>query len=152
MGPDWFLRAAIERAYRDGIRDMNLTFIFKELAAPVVVSFGLALSIPYYVIKFDYCHFTPVCRQNAKVSTDTSVKRVGFKLQPYLFYTSLKLHSRRITMATASKSDAPGQSVVMTKQDIFWDYRSRRRSDTERLYRDNEFAICYELIVIYPNH
>lgn len=47
MGPDWFMRAAIERAYRDGIRDMNLTFIFEELAAPVVISFGLALSIPY---------------------------------------------------------------------------------------------------------
>ncbi|CAH1107163.1 unnamed protein product [Psylliodes chrysocephalus] len=49
MGPDWFLRAAIERAYRDGIRDMNLTFIFKELAAPVIVSFGLALAIPYVI-------------------------------------------------------------------------------------------------------
>nr|CAH7717769.1 unnamed protein product [Callosobruchus chinensis] len=47
MGPDWFLRNAIERAYREGIRDMNLTFIFKELAAPVIVSFGLALTVPY---------------------------------------------------------------------------------------------------------
>ncbi|KAG5885923.1 hypothetical protein JTB14_010952 [Gonioctena quinquepunctata] len=49
MGPDWSLRAAIERAYRDGIRDMNLTFIFKELAAPVIICFGLALSIPYII-------------------------------------------------------------------------------------------------------
>ncbi|XP_060521489.1 E3 ubiquitin-protein ligase MARCHF6 [Cylas formicarius] len=49
MGPDWFLRAAIERAYRDGIRDMNLTFIFKELAAPVIVSFGFALAVPYVI-------------------------------------------------------------------------------------------------------
>lgn len=49
MGPDWFLRAAIERAYRDGIRDMNLSFIFKELAAPVIICFGLALSIPYII-------------------------------------------------------------------------------------------------------
>lgn len=47
MGPDWFLRAAIERAYRDGIRDMHLSFIFTQLAAPVIVSFGLALAIPY---------------------------------------------------------------------------------------------------------
>lgn len=47
MGPDWFLRAAIERAYRDGIRDMHLSFIFKQLAAPVIVSFGLALAVPY---------------------------------------------------------------------------------------------------------
>lgn len=49
MGPDWFLRAAIERAYRDGIRDMHLGFIFKELAVPVIVSFGLALAIPYVI-------------------------------------------------------------------------------------------------------
>lgn len=49
MGPDWFLRAAIERAYRDGIRDMQLGFIFRELAAPVIVSFGLALAIPYVI-------------------------------------------------------------------------------------------------------
>lgn len=47
MGPDWFLRAAIERVYRDGIRDMNLSFVFKELAMPVVVCFGFALAIPY---------------------------------------------------------------------------------------------------------
>lgn len=47
MGPDWFLRAAIERAYRDGIREMHLGFIFWELAAPVIVSFGLALAVPH---------------------------------------------------------------------------------------------------------
>lgn len=47
MGPDWPLRAAIERAYRDGIRDMDLKFILLELAAPVIVCFGLTLAIPY---------------------------------------------------------------------------------------------------------
>lgn len=47
MGPDWFLRAAIERAYRDGIRDMQLKLIFRQLAMPVVISFGLALAVPY---------------------------------------------------------------------------------------------------------
>ncbi|GJQ73409.1 hypothetical protein Trydic_g13773 [Trypoxylus dichotomus] len=49
MGPDWFLRTAIERAYRDGIRDMHLMFILRELAAPVIISFGLSLAIPYVV-------------------------------------------------------------------------------------------------------
>lgn len=47
MGPDWSLRAAIERAYREGIRDMDLRFVMCELAAPVVACFGLALAIPY---------------------------------------------------------------------------------------------------------
>lgn len=47
MGPEWFLRRTIERAYRDGIRNMDLRFILNDLAAPLVFFFGLALSIPY---------------------------------------------------------------------------------------------------------
>lgn len=49
MGPDWRIRLAIERAYNDGIREMDLKFIVKELAAPVICCFGLALAIPYAV-------------------------------------------------------------------------------------------------------
>lgn len=47
MGPDWALRRAIERAFRDGIRDIDQVFIFRELAAPVIASLGLALAVPY---------------------------------------------------------------------------------------------------------
>lgn len=47
MGPEWQLRRAIERAYRDGIRGMDLGFVLRELAAPVVAVFGLALAVPY---------------------------------------------------------------------------------------------------------
>ncbi|KAK7867568.1 hypothetical protein R5R35_004318 [Gryllus longicercus] len=47
MGPEWALRRSIERAYRDGIRNMDLAFVLCDLAAPVVVCFGLALAIPY---------------------------------------------------------------------------------------------------------
>ncbi|KAM0737087.1 E3 ubiquitin-protein ligase MARCHF6 [Formica fusca] len=49
MGPDWRIRLAIERAYNDGIREMDLKFVVKELAAPVICCFGLALAIPYAV-------------------------------------------------------------------------------------------------------
>ncbi|XP_066997682.2 E3 ubiquitin-protein ligase MARCHF6 [Anabrus simplex] len=49
MGPDWVLRRSIERAYRDGIRGMDLAFVLRDLAAPVVACFGLALAIPYAV-------------------------------------------------------------------------------------------------------
>lgn len=49
MGPDWRIRVAIERAYNDGIRDMDLKFIVTELAAPVICCFGLALAVPYAV-------------------------------------------------------------------------------------------------------
>lgn len=49
MGPDWRLRRAIERAYRDGLRDIDLKFIIRELATPVITCFGLALAVPYVI-------------------------------------------------------------------------------------------------------
>ncbi|EAT33165.1 AAEL014578-PA, partial [Aedes aegypti] len=49
MGPDWALKRAIEQAYRDGLRDMNLRFIIRELGAPVITCFGLALAVPYVI-------------------------------------------------------------------------------------------------------
>ncbi|EZA59637.1 hypothetical protein DMN91_004961 [Ooceraea biroi] len=49
MGPDWRIRLAIERAYNDGIREMDLKFVITELAAPVICCFGLALAVPYAV-------------------------------------------------------------------------------------------------------
>lgn len=49
MGPDWALRRAIERAYRDGIRAMDLGLVLRELAAPVIACLSLALAIPYAV-------------------------------------------------------------------------------------------------------
>ncbi|XP_049540682.1 E3 ubiquitin-protein ligase MARCHF6 [Anopheles darlingi] len=49
MGPDWALKRAIEQAYRDGLRDMNLRFIIRELGVPVITCFGLALAIPYVI-------------------------------------------------------------------------------------------------------
>ncbi|KAL9908267.1 E3 ubiquitin-protein ligase MARCHF6 [Glossina fuscipes fuscipes] len=47
MGPDWHLKRALERAYRDGLRDIDLKFLIEELAMPVITCFGLALAIPY---------------------------------------------------------------------------------------------------------
>ncbi|KAK2579697.1 hypothetical protein KPH14_011044 [Odynerus spinipes] len=49
MGPDWRIRLAIERAYNEGIREMDLKFVITELAAPVICCFGLALAVPYAV-------------------------------------------------------------------------------------------------------
>nr|XP_032520336.1 E3 ubiquitin-protein ligase MARCH6 [Danaus plexippus plexippus] len=47
MGPDWSMRRAIEKAYRDGIREMDLQFILRSVAAPLVRWLGLALAVPY---------------------------------------------------------------------------------------------------------
>ena len=30
MGPDWWLKGAIEQLYEDGLRNMNLKFIFTK--------------------------------------------------------------------------------------------------------------------------
>ncbi|XP_065342730.1 E3 ubiquitin-protein ligase MARCHF6 isoform X2 [Cloeon dipterum] len=47
MGPNWWLKAALERAYRDGLRELDLVRVMRELAAPVLMGFGLALAVPY---------------------------------------------------------------------------------------------------------
>lgn len=47
MGPETKLKLAIERAYQDGVRNINLKFIVTELAIPVIGFFGLMLSVPY---------------------------------------------------------------------------------------------------------
>ncbi|XP_068141999.1 LOW QUALITY PROTEIN: E3 ubiquitin-protein ligase MARCHF6 [Drosophila tropicalis] len=47
MGPEWHLKRALERAYTDGLRDFDLRFVMRDLAVPVVTTFGLALAIPY---------------------------------------------------------------------------------------------------------
>jgi len=47
MGPDWWLKVAIEQLYQDGIRNLNLTRVVKDLVVPSVKILGLSLSIPY---------------------------------------------------------------------------------------------------------
>lgn len=49
MGPDWWLKEAIEQLYQDGIRNLNLSRVIKNLVIPSVKTLGLSLSIPYLV-------------------------------------------------------------------------------------------------------
>ncbi|XP_014243311.1 E3 ubiquitin-protein ligase MARCH6 isoform X2 [Cimex lectularius] len=49
MGPEWAMRQAIERAYRDGLRNMQLKFIIVELAMPVIGLLAIALALPYVI-------------------------------------------------------------------------------------------------------
>ncbi|XP_070576243.1 E3 ubiquitin-protein ligase MARCHF6-like [Ptychodera flava] len=48
MGPSWWLKRAMEQVYQDGFRNLNLKFIFRHLALPVVTSLLLALTVPYF--------------------------------------------------------------------------------------------------------
>ena len=49
MGPDWWLKRAIEQLYLDGLRRLNLAFLIPKLVVPAVTALGLSLSLPYIV-------------------------------------------------------------------------------------------------------
>ncbi|KAI0216132.1 E3 ubiquitin-protein ligase MARCH6 [Lamellibrachia satsuma] len=51
MGPRWWLRRVIEQMYNAGLRNMDLTFILRQLCAPVIGCLGIALSLPYIFAK-----------------------------------------------------------------------------------------------------
>ena len=49
MGPDWWLKRAIEQLYQDGLRGLNLGYLIPQLVVPAVTFLGLALALPYVV-------------------------------------------------------------------------------------------------------
>ncbi|XP_077414393.1 E3 ubiquitin-protein ligase MARCHF6-like isoform X2 [Vanacampus margaritifer] len=51
MGPQWWLKTVIEQVYANGIRNIDLHFIVRRLAAPVVCILLLALCVPYTISK-----------------------------------------------------------------------------------------------------
>ena len=50
MGPDWWLKAAIEQLYEDGLRNMNLKFIFTKWVHFYYICFTIRIinSIPVF--------------------------------------------------------------------------------------------------------
>ncbi|XP_063778828.1 E3 ubiquitin-protein ligase MARCHF6 isoform X5 [Pseudophryne corroboree] len=46
MGPQWWLKTVIEQVYANGIRNIDLHFIIRKLAAPVISVLLLSLCIP----------------------------------------------------------------------------------------------------------
>ncbi|ESO98358.1 hypothetical protein LOTGIDRAFT_213986 [Lottia gigantea] len=75
MGPQWWLKQAMEQVYNDGLRNLNLLFILKHLCLPVVSSLGMALSVPYIIAK----SFVPMF--DVDEVTQTLVER---RIYPYL--------------------------------------------------------------------
>eukprot|EP00058_Branchiostoma_floridae_P019098 XP_002604587.1 hypothetical protein BRAFLDRAFT_92810 [Branchiostoma floridae] len=49
MGPQWWLKRAMEQVYQDGIRNMNLQLVVFDLALPVITCLLFCLCIPYLV-------------------------------------------------------------------------------------------------------
>ncbi|XP_051985155.1 E3 ubiquitin-protein ligase MARCHF6 [Xyrauchen texanus] len=50
MGPQWWLKTVIEQVYANGIRNIDLHFIIRKLAAPVIAVLLLSLCIPYVIV------------------------------------------------------------------------------------------------------
>uniref|UniRef100_A0A665WG68 E3 ubiquitin-protein ligase MARCHF6 n=1 Tax=Echeneis naucrates TaxID=173247 RepID=A0A665WG68_ECHNA len=51
MGPQWWLKTVIEQVYANGIRNIDLYFILRRLAAPVICILLLSLCVPYTISK-----------------------------------------------------------------------------------------------------
>lgn len=49
MGPQWWLKTVIEQVYANGIRNIDLQFIIRKLAAPVIAVLLLSLCVPYVI-------------------------------------------------------------------------------------------------------
>ncbi|XP_068195971.1 E3 ubiquitin-protein ligase MARCHF6-like [Antennarius striatus] len=49
LGPQWWLKTAIEQVYADGIRNIDLRFIWGSLAAPVISILLLCLCVPHAI-------------------------------------------------------------------------------------------------------
>ncbi|KAL4635151.1 E3 ubiquitin-protein ligase MARCH6, partial [Arapaima gigas] len=49
MGPQWWLKMVIEQVYANGIRNIDLHFIVRKLAAPVISVLLLSLCVPYVI-------------------------------------------------------------------------------------------------------
>uniref|UniRef100_A0A8C9TGM6 E3 ubiquitin-protein ligase MARCHF6 n=1 Tax=Scleropages formosus TaxID=113540 RepID=A0A8C9TGM6_SCLFO len=49
MGPQWWLKTVIEQVYANGIRNIDLHFIIRRLAAPVITVLLLSLCVPYVI-------------------------------------------------------------------------------------------------------
>merc|ERR1712223_1418393 len=54
MGPDWWLKRAIDQLSRNGLRGLNLRSLILDLIVPAVTWLGLALALPY-VIAYGIC-------------------------------------------------------------------------------------------------
>uniref|UniRef100_A0A671WTR3 E3 ubiquitin-protein ligase MARCHF6 n=1 Tax=Sparus aurata TaxID=8175 RepID=A0A671WTR3_SPAAU len=51
MGPQWWLKTVIEQVYANGIRNIDLHFIVRGLASPVICVLLLSLCVPYTISK-----------------------------------------------------------------------------------------------------
>lgn len=51
MGPQFWLKQAIEQVYNQGLWNIDLTFVLLHLCMPVVGVLGMCLAVPYVLAR-----------------------------------------------------------------------------------------------------
>jgi len=93
MGPDWWLKLCIEQLYQDGIRNMNLTNVIKNLVVPCVTRLGLSLAVPYVIAH----GLVPLVVADMEVVISVQRRIYPFLLLTVLFVFLLVLQFRQFT-------------------------------------------------------
>ncbi|KAL3988012.1 uromodulin [Sarotherodon galilaeus] len=91
MGPQWWLKTVIEQVYANGIRNIDLHFIVRRLAAPVTCVLLLCLCLPYTVSK----GVTPLLGVQPEMQTLVERRIYPFLLMVFILLAILSFQIRQ---------------------------------------------------------
>uniref|UniRef100_A0A669D8H2 RING-type E3 ubiquitin transferase n=1 Tax=Oreochromis niloticus TaxID=8128 RepID=A0A669D8H2_ORENI len=91
MGPQWWLKTVIEQVYANGIRNIDLHFIVRRLAAPVICVLLLCLCLPYTVSK----GVTPLLGVQPEMQTLVERRIYPFLLMVFILLAILSFQIRQ---------------------------------------------------------
>ncbi|CAJ0946411.1 unnamed protein product, partial [Mesorhabditis belari] len=132
MGPEWWMRAAFEQIYQQGVPALDVRFIYREVLIPVIVVLSMQIAAPYalghllntllgaspdeavVVLRFSY----PFCLSVIGVAVFVvwQIHKLGalaqhIRNEKYLVGTQLVNYERR-TEEKAAESTASGMDLI----------------------------------------
>jgi E3 ubiquitin-protein ligase MARCH6 len=51
-GPQWRLKAVLERLYQDGLRRIDFCFLINEFLLPFTINIGMFMAFPYLIVSY----------------------------------------------------------------------------------------------------
>ncbi|CAB1326270.1 unnamed protein product, partial [Coregonus sp. 'balchen'] len=87
MGPQWWLKTVIEQVYANGIRNIDLHFIIRKLAAPVICVLLVSLCVPYVIS----AGIVPIVAQYSPGVTMEMQNLVQRRIYPFLLMVVMLL-------------------------------------------------------------
>ncbi|CAB1317472.1 unnamed protein product [Coregonus sp. 'balchen'] len=87
MGPQWWLKTVIEQVYANGIRNIDLHFIIRKLAAPVICVLLVSLCVPYFIS----AGIVPIVAQYSPGVTMEMQNLVQRRIYPFLLMVVMLL-------------------------------------------------------------